>query len=112
VRIAVAEAAEADRFSHSSACAGLGVAAPWNSSPAATLPSAVRQGIRLSRLEHVAGAPVEAVEPCAEHLDRAAARREQAGGDVEQRAFAAAVGPTTETNSPAPTVRLTSRTAV
>ena len=34
------------------------------------------------------------------------------GRDVQQRALAATGGPTTETNSPAPTSRFTSRTAV
>src|SRR5213076_1804367 len=40
-------------------------------------------------LEHVAGAAVDSGQRRAEHRHRSAARRQQAGGDVEQGALAA-----------------------
>jgi len=63
-------------------------------------------------LEHVAGAPVDAGELLAEHAHRAAAGLEQARSHVQQRALAAAGRPTTLTNSPGAIDSVTSLTAV
>ena len=105
VRVAVAEAAEADALAASPRPARAASAAPRNSSPAVTLSQRGAPRHQALGLEHVAGAPVDA---------RRAARRTPRRVPVLGASRPAAtlssvllpqpVGPTTETNSPAPTV--------
>ena len=89
VRIAVAEAAEADAPEPLLRLL-LGPGAAAELEPGGDVLQRRAPRHQAVGLEHVAGAAVDSRERRAEHLDRSAARREQAGGDVEQRALAAA----------------------
>ena len=103
VRVAVAEAAEADALEPGLGLgAGIGDAAELE--PRHHVLRRGAPGHQALGLEHVAGAPVHARERAAEHLDGAGARCDSRPAATLSRVLLPQpVGPTTETNSPAPT---------
>ena len=91
VRIAVAEAAEADALAATPRACAAASAHAAELEPGHHVLQRGAPGHQALGLEHVAGAPVDARRAAAPNTSTApAARREQPGGDVQQRALAAA----------------------